>query len=126
MCLWSKYSTFNSFDLQSSWMSIIVPSGETQYKAHEQGHIQGLCLIHIIPLIWIKISVASCLTASNRSDVLLKQGSSCEVKEPLFINMDCVLRPVTVGLPLMSLSLSNSGTCSFLWSNINVLLDHLP
>lgn len=65
-------STFNSFDLQSSWMSIMVPSGGTQHKAPQQGHMQGLSLIRIIPLIWIKILEASWLTAFNHWDALLK------------------------------------------------------
>lgn len=30
----SMYSAFNSFDLHSSWMSIMMPSGGTQHKAH--------------------------------------------------------------------------------------------
>lgn len=75
MCHWSMYSTFNGFDLQSSWMSITMPSGGTQYKAHQQGRIQGLSLIRITPLIWIKILEASWLTAFNHFDVLLKRAS---------------------------------------------------
>lgn len=75
MCHCSMYSTFNGFDLQSSWMSIMMPSGGTQYKAHQQGRIQGLSLIRITPLIWIKILEASWLTAFNHFDVLLKRAS---------------------------------------------------
>lgn len=69
------YSTFNSFDLQSSWTSITVPSGGTQWEAHQQGHIQGLSLIRITPLIWIKILEASWLTGFNHFDVPLKPAS---------------------------------------------------
>lgn len=53
----------------------MVPSGGTQYKAHQQGRIQGLSLIRITPLIWIKILEASWLTAFNHSDVPLKRAS---------------------------------------------------
>ena len=69
------YSTFNSFDLKSSWMSIMMPSGGTQYVAHQQGRIQGLSLIRITLLIWIKILEASWLTAFNHFDVPLKRAS---------------------------------------------------
>lgn len=53
----------------------MVPSGGTKYKAHQQGRIQGLSLIRITPLIWIKILEASWLTAFNHSDVPLKRAS---------------------------------------------------
>lgn len=80
LCPWhmfhsSMYSTFNGFDLQSSWMSITMPSGGTQYKAHQQGHIQGLSLIRITPLIWIKILEASWQAAFNHFDVPLKRAT---------------------------------------------------
>lgn len=83
------YSPFNSFDLQSSWMSIIMPSGATQCKAHQQGHIQGLSLIRITPLIWIKILEASWLTAFNHLDVLLKRASRLMYANR--ISADCVV-----------------------------------
>lgn len=54
-------------------MSIILPTGVTQYVVHQQGHIQGLS--HIPPLIWIKILEASWLTAFNHFDVALKRAS---------------------------------------------------
>jgi len=75
MCHCSMYGTFNGFDLQSSWMSIMMPSGGNQRKAHQQGRIQGLSLIRISPLIWIKTLKASWLTAFNHFDVLLKRAS---------------------------------------------------
>lgn len=53
----------------------MMPSGGAQYKAHQQGRIQGLSLIRITPLIWIKILEASWLTAFNHFDVLLKRAS---------------------------------------------------
>lgn len=52
----------------------MMPSGGTQYEAHQQGRMQGLSLIRITPLIWIKILEASWLTAFNHSDVPLKRA----------------------------------------------------
>lgn len=37
----------------------MMASGGTQNKAHQQGRNQGLSLIRITPLIWIKILEAS-------------------------------------------------------------------
>lgn len=119
MCHWSMYSTFNGFDLQSSWMSIIVPSGGTQYKAYQQGRIQGLSLIRITPLIWIKILEASWLTAFNHFDVPLKRAS-------LLVHAtwapDCFVRP---GRACFSppLSLSGSDRCGSRRSNIHARRD---
>lgn len=80
LCPWhmghcSMYDTFNSFDLQSSWMSIIMPSGGNQWEAHQQGQIQGLTIIRATPIIWIKILEASWLKGFNHFDVLLKPAS---------------------------------------------------
>lgn len=96
-CLWSPLHGFGSccadyvldicvtllciehwkgFDLLSTWTSIMIPSGVTQYEVHQQGHIQGLSHInHIPPLIWIKILEASWPTAFNHFDVALKRAS---------------------------------------------------
>lgn len=115
------YSPFNSFDLQSSWMSIIMPSGATQCKAHQQGHIQGLSLIRITPLIWIKILEASWLTAVNHFDVLLKRAS----------------RLMCANTPLLSCRLlcTNYSVCLFwvsVWESLtprsynHAQQDHLP
>lgn len=53
----------------------MLPSGVAQYEVHQQGHIQGLSVNHIPPLIWIKILEASWATAFNHFDVALKRAS---------------------------------------------------
>lgn len=84
----------------------MMPSAGIQYKAHQQGRVQGLSLIRITPIIWIKILKASWPTAFNHFDVPLKRTS-------LFSRV-CVTRAASVRAFLPPLSLSGSDRCGTL------------
>lgn len=126
MCHSSMYSTFNGFDLHSSWMSIMMPSGATQYKAHQQGRVQGLSLIRITPLIWIKILEALWPTAFNHFDVPLKRTSLLSCTTWASADRRWLLYKTPCVCFVLSLSLSGSDRCSVCWSNIHARQYRLP
>lgn len=76
MCHWSMYSTFNSFDLPSSWTWITMPSGGNPIRGSPTRSYPRAQPHPHHPLIWIKILEASWLMAFNHFDVPLKQTSS--------------------------------------------------
>lgn len=75
MCHWSMYSTFNSFDLPSSWTWITMPSGGNPIRGSPTRSYPRAQPHPHHPLIWIKILEASWLMAFNHFDVPLKQTS---------------------------------------------------